>query len=126
VSDAGSTITASHIRSAVSGTERILLKTDFSGKEFFYPDYPHLAYSAAELLTDRGMKCIGIDSPSIEACQCDGSVHRRLLGHGCIIIELLDLSQVDAGDYRMVALPLRLAGIDGAPARVVLFEEDGE
>jgi len=48
-------------------------------------------------------------------------VHRELLGHGCIIVELLDLSGVSEGDYRMAALPLRLAGLDGAPARVVLM-----
>jgi arylformamidase len=48
-------------------------------------------------------------------------VHRELLGHGCCIIELLDLSAVSGGDYEMVALPLRLKGLDGSPARVVLY-----
>jgi arylformamidase len=70
------------------------------------------------------MKCIGIDSPSIESYQCDGSVHRELLGHGCIIIELLDLSNVNEGEYDMIALPLPLAGLDGSPARVVLYSEE--
>jgi arylformamidase len=124
VSEAGSEITASHIAKAASGTERLLLRTAFSGKSGFDPDYPHLTYDAAKILTGSGMKCIGIDSPSIEACQCDGSVHRELLGSGCIIIELLDLAAVHEGDYQMVALPLRLAGVDGAPARVVLIEKE--
>ena len=124
VREEGSCITAAHIGKAGAGTDRLLLKTEFSGKKEFYPDYPHLAYDAAKLLTAQGVKCVGIDSPSIEACQCDGSVHRELLNHRCIIIELLDLSAVNEGDYRMFALPLRLAKVDGAPARVVLIEED--
>ncbi|OPY39028.1 MAG: Kynurenine formamidase [Methanoregula sp. PtaU1.Bin051] len=125
VRKAGSTITASHLSGRISGTERILLKTEFAGKTGFYSEYSHLSLDAAQLLTGSGMKCIGIDSPSIEACQCDGSVHRELLSHNCIIIELLDLEEIREGDYMMAALPLRLAGVDGAPARVVLIETDG-
>ncbi len=125
VREAGSTITAPYLADKVTGVERLLLKTEFAGKTRFYPDYPHLTQDAAKFLTGHGMKCIGIDSPSIESYQCDGSVHRELLRCGCIIIELLDLADIHEGDYRMAALPLRLAGVDGAPARVVLIEEDG-
>jgi arylformamidase len=71
------------------------------------------------------MKCVGIDSPSIESYECDGTVHRELLSRGCIIIELLDLSKVEEGDYTLVALPLRFTGLDGSPARVVLLEDNG-
>ncbi len=41
-----------------------------------------------------------------------------------MIIELLDLSRIEEGDYEMVALPLRLKGLDGSPARVILIERD--
>lgn len=124
VQDAGSEINASHLGKHLDGTERILLKTQFSKKMSFYPEYPHITSDTARLLTRSGVRCIGIDSPSIEACQCDGSVHRELLSHACIIIELLDLASVNAGTYWMAALPLRLAGVDGAPARVVLIGEE--
>ena len=73
-------------------------------------------------LSANGILSVGIDSFSIEAFVCDGSVHLELLGNGCIIIELLDLSGVTEGEYEMAALPLRLAGLDGAPARVVLMQ----
>lgn len=122
VSRAGDLITAAHLRGKIGGVTRILLKTRFSGKDTFSEDYPSLALDAAHLLTDAGVECIGIDSPSIESFACDGSVHRQLLGNGCLVIELLDLSEVPAGDYEMVALPLRLAGLDGSPARVVLIQ----
>jgi len=123
ISGTGSTlITAADLEGKLSGVKRLLLKTRFSGKDTFREDYPSLAYDTACSITDNGIECVGIDSPSIESYNCDGSIHRRLLGNGCIIIELLDLSDVSEGDYDMVALPLRLAGLDGSPARVVLMK----
>ncbi len=120
VRGAGSTITAEHLRERAGGVERLLLKTSFSGTNRFTEDYPCLSVDAAQLVTRSRIRCVGIDSPSIESFHCDGAVHRELLGHGCIVIELLDLSRVTEGDYNMVALPLRLKGLDGSPARVVL------
>ncbi len=124
--NAGSTITARDLEGRISNTERLLLKTTFSGMDRFAEDYPCLTIDAASLITQYGIKCVGIDSPSIETYECDGTVHRILLSHGCIIIELLDLSGVDEGDYEIVALPLRLKGLDGSPARVVLIQKAGD
>ena len=116
------TISATDLEGKLSGVKRLLLKTRFSGGDTFTEEYPSLAYDTACSITDNGIECVGIDSPSIESYYGDGSVHRRLLGNGCIIIELLDLSDVPEGDYEMVALPLRFAGLDGSPARVVLMK----
>ncbi|MDO8871872.1 MAG: cyclase family protein [Methanoregula sp.] len=122
VSSAKSTITAEHLAGKTDNISRLLLKTSFSGCNQFVENYPSLSFDAAHLLTSKGICCVGIDSPSIESCHCDGTVHRELLGNGCIIIELLDLSAVPEGDYDMIALPLRLEGLDGSPARVVLMK----
>jgi arylformamidase len=110
------------IAERIEGTKRVLLKTVFSGESAFREDYPHLTPASARLLADAGMVCVGIDSPSIEAFECDGSVHRTLLSRGVSVIELLDLSAVHAGEYCLTAMPLRLLGLDGAPARVLLCE----
>jgi arylformamidase len=118
------TITATDLEGTLRGVKRLLIKTWFSGKDTFTENYPSLGYDAACCITDFGIECVGIDSPSIESFNCDGSVHRRLLGNGCIIIELLNLSHVVAGDYEMVALPLRLAGLDGSPSRVILMKKE--
>ncbi len=122
---AGTSITANHLKGKLDGTDRVLLKTSFSGSDRFEEIYPCLTADAARLITAGNMKCAGIDSPSIESYACDGTVHRELLSHGCIIIELLDLSDVGEGDYEMVALPLRFTGLDGSPARVVLMNNKG-
>lgn len=100
--------------------KRILIRTPYSGKNTFEHDYPSLSHDAAEYLISCGIVCVGIDSPSIEAYDGDGSVHRHLLRNNCTIIELLDLSGVPEGVFDMIALPLRLAGLDGSPARVIL------
>jgi len=52
------------------------------------------------------------------------AVHMALLTAGIVIMEGLDFREVPAGSYHMTALPLRIKGCDGAPARVVL--EKGE
>jgi arylformamidase len=122
---AGTNITSNHLKGRLDGIHRLLLKTSFSAKDCFDENFPSLTSDAARFITGRGMKCIGIDSPSIESYNCDGTVHRELLSKGCIIIELLNLSNVCEGDYTLVALPLPFAGLDGSPARVVLIENNG-
>jgi arylformamidase len=37
-----------------------------------------------------------------------------------VIVEGLDLSEVEPGEYDMTCLPLRIVGGEGAPARVIL------
>lgn len=125
VRTAGIRITADHLDGRLKGVERLLLKTSFSGKTRFDVNYPSLSADAAFLITRSDMKCVGIDSPSVESCDGDGAIHRELLRQGCIIIELLDLSTVEEGDYTLIALPLRFSGLDGSPARVVLIENNG-
>jgi arylformamidase len=127
VSDAGTRITKASLSGKIEDAKRLLLKTSFSGKHRFEEEYPCLSPDAAAYITTCDIRCVGIDSPSIEALVCDGSVHRHILGCGCLIIELLDLSLVDGGEYKMIALPLLLKGLDGSPARVIVRKyRDGE
>ena len=121
---AGTSITSNNLQGRLDGIHRLLLKTSFSAKDCFDENFPSLTADAARFITGCDMKCIGIDSPSIESYNCDGIVHRELLSKGCIIIELLNLLNVGEGDYTLVALPLPFAGLDGSPARVILIENN--
>jgi arylformamidase len=47
-------------------------------------------------------------------------VHRAILGAGAWVVEGLDLSAVEPGDYELICLPVKLVGSDGAPARALL------
>jgi len=68
------------------------------------------------------VKLVGVDYLSVEAfgggTRCP--VHHTLLRASVAIVEGLNLTDVAAGDYELIALPLKLKDADGAPARVVL------
>jgi arylformamidase len=115
-------ITATDLTGRLTGTDKILMKTSFSEKLDFDEDYPALSSDAASLLVEEGVTCIGTDAPSIEEFGGEGGVHRTLLSQGTAIVELLDLHGIVEGEYWMIALPLRLRGLDGSPCRVLLFE----
>jgi arylformamidase len=87
----------------------------------FDKNFIALTGDAAMYLVHRGVKLVGVDYLSVEAYGGKTHpVHDTLLGAGVVIIEGLNLSDVAAGDYELIALPLKLKGADGAPARVVL------
>jgi arylformamidase len=109
----------------LAGCERLLMRTRNSGfiraKEFVR-DYTYLAPDGAAYLAGLGVRLVGIDCLSIEQFHSGHHrTHRTLLEQSIVIIEGLDLSAVAAGEYQLVCLPLRLAGLDGAPARAVLI-----
>lgn len=109
-----------------SGAERVLFKTGNSAlwaRDGFERDFAYLADDGADYLVEQGVKLAGNDYLSIEMFHAETHhVHEALLGAGIVILEGIDLSGVEAGDYQMVCLPLRIRGGDGAPARTVLIE----
>jgi arylformamidase len=46
--------------------------------------------------------------------------HNAVLAYDMRILEGLVLDDVPPGDYELIALPLRLAGLDSSPVRAVL------
>ena len=118
-------ITADMLRTCELGTsQRILFKTCNSrlwAQSDFQPDYIALTASAAHYLVARGIRLVGIDYLSVDAYEDNEfPVHRILLGANVLILEGLDLRAVTAGDYELMALPLKIQDGDGAPTRVVL------
>jgi arylformamidase len=103
---------------------RIFFKTRMSGQlrsREFQEDFVHLTPAAAARLVQAGIKLVGIDYLSVEKFQSpDFGAHHALLEAGVIIVEGLDLSEADPGEYEMACLPLPIVGADGSPARVVL------
>ena len=105
-----------------AGTSRLLLKTKNSELwklDEFTRDFVRLTGSGARYLIDRGVELVGIDYLSIGTEEA----HHELLGAGIVPIEGLDLRGIEPGPYRLVCLPLRLVGSDGAPARALLLRE---
>jgi arylformamidase len=109
----------------LAGQRRVLLRTRNSALPItseFTREYCALAPDGAEYLLKHEVELVGIDYLSIELYGSDDfAVHHLLLGRGVVIVEGLDLSGVPAGFYQFICLPLRLQGVDGAPARAVLI-----
>lgn len=105
--------------------ERILLKTNNSlrGFETFYNDYIFVSPEATAYLAEKEVSLVAIDYLSIkQRGSKDNSPHTNLLGKNIPIIEGIDLSKVEAGEYFLVLLPLKFMNIDGAPARAILLK----
>ena len=111
---------------------RVLFKTRNSAfwktsNAHFDKDYAYLELEAAKHLVEQGVRLVGIDYLSIEKFAQEGHpTHLALLSKAVIIVEGLNLSDVPAGKYELICLPLRMSGGlgDGAPARAVLRTVD--
>jgi arylformamidase len=112
-----------------AGTTRLLFKTRNSSiwenpEQPFKTDFVALNADAAAWIVDHGIRLVGIDYLSIQMFEDpEAPTHRILLKAGVIIVEGLNLRRIRPGSYRLICLPLKLAGSDGAPARAVLIEE---
>jgi arylformamidase len=103
--------------------ERILFKTRNSFREFpkFDAGFVYLKEDGARYLTDIGIAGVGTDALGIERSQPEFPTHRTLLGRGIWIAEGLRLAEVPAGSYYLMLAPLKLEGVEAAPARALLF-----
>lgn len=102
---------------------RVLLKTRMSGqvrRRAFHENHVYLSADAARYLVQAGIKLVGIDYLSVDRPTGGYPAHQELLGAGVVLVECLDLSQVEAGEFELICLPLAIAGGEAAPARVVL------
>jgi arylformamidase len=102
---------------------RVLLKTRMSGllrSRPLHESHVHLSTPAARYLVQAGIKLVGIDCLSVDGPAGGFPAHQELLGAGVVVVEGLDLSRVEAGEFELICLPLAIAGGDAAPARVVL------
>ncbi len=109
----------------LAGTPRVLFRTDAWLDTTRFPDaIPVMEADVPEFLAGRGVILVGVDVPSVDVLTSqDLPVHHALAAHGICILESLVLAHIRAGIYRLVALPLRIRGADGAPVRAVLLEE---
>lgn len=103
-------------------TARLLIATGtYPNPNEFNRDFAALAPELVDWLHERGVKLVGIDTPSVDLFDSkDLPAHRRFLANGMGILEGLLLADVPAGLYELIALPLKLTGFDASPVRAVL------
>ena len=110
------------------GIERILLKTSNSiywetDPFSFNKEYVAINSEGAKYLADMDLKLIGVDYFSVSSYDDLKQPHLILLDRGIVLLENIDLRQVVPEMYKLICLPLKIIGTDGAPVRAVLIEE---
>ncbi|QGM28927.1 arylformamidase [Bacillus sp. N3536] len=106
----------------LDGVRRLILKTKEKVQvEKFPEDFTLLKEDIGEFLQNKGIFLLGLDIPSVDAADSkDLPIHHTLYRNGVHILENLYLQDVSAGDYELIALPLKIVGADGSPVRAVL------
>jgi arylformamidase len=109
----------------IAETSRLLIKTGRWNNSAVFPDQiPVIAADIASWLQKNGVKLLGLDLPSVDEIDSKSlQNHHALSRAGIAIVESLDLSHVGPGIYNLAALPLKIAGGDGAPMRAVLWRD---
>jgi arylformamidase len=105
------------------GLRRVLFRTTGSiDVTKFQEPYAYLGDDTARLLTQLNFLLVGLDTPSVDHTQSKTLIVHHLLDEGGLSwLENLDLTQVDEGDYYLVALPLKLTELEASPVRAVLL-----
>ena len=122
--DCGQLVEWAHLGAAVQGAlpARVLVRTRRKAATDHW-DHCFSAFAPCTLnyLADLGVRLVGIDTPSV-----DPADSRHLPSHQVLrqrqlrVLENLVLDEVPAGDYELIALPLKLTTADASPVRAVL------
>jgi arylformamidase len=104
--------------------ERLLLRTGKTIAGGSFPDeWPTVTPECVAELARRGLRLFGVDAPSVDDRHSrELPNHHAIFGAGAVILENLDLRGVADGGYQLLALPLRIAGLDATPVRAALVE----
>jgi arylformamidase len=103
---------------------RVLLRTYASAPLHAWdPAFPAIAPETIALLASKGVILVGTDAASLDPQDSKLlPAHHAVRRHGMAILEGVVLDAVPPGDYELIALPLKLAGMDASPVRAVLRE----
>lgn len=119
----GTAVEPHHVPENAHGLS-LLFRTRHSGPwpPAFDSDHVYITAEAAARMAHEGINLAGIDYLSVDRHHDEAyPAHRTLLGAGIPILEGVDLAAAPPGRYRLIALPLKIAGGDGSPVRAVLL-----
>jgi arylformamidase len=102
---------------------RVLVRSYARQPESWDPQLAAFAPQTVQRLADLGVLLIGIDTASIDPAESkDLPSHQVIRRRNLRVLENLCLDEVLAGDYELIALPLKLISADASPVRAVLRE----
>ncbi len=109
----------------IAKSSRLLVKTGRWDDSTVFPNQiPVIAANVPSWLQKNGVKLLGLDLPSVDEIDSKSLPnHHALASAEIAIVESLNLSGVGPGIYNFAALPLKIAGGDGAPMRAILWRD---
>ena len=118
----GALITPGHLEHAAGGLPaRVLVRTCDKAPTEWSSDFSAFAPETIAWLAGKGVRLVGIDSPSVDPADSKTlDSHQQLLAHDIRVLENLVLDEVAEGDYELIALPLKLIKACASPVRAVL------
>lgn len=120
----GRLVRPEHLIPAIEGVpQRVLVRTCHKAPTEWSDDFASFAPETIDWLASLGVKLVGIDSQSVDPADSKTlESHHRLLANDLRVLENLVLDDVPAGDYELIALPLKLSQACASPVRAVLRE----
>lgn len=118
----GPLIRIEHLQHAADGLPpRVLVRCCERADTVWNPEFSAFAPETVAWLAARGVRLIGLDTPSVDPASSKSlDSHQQLLRLDLRVLENLVLDEVPEGDYELIALPLKLAGACASPVRAVL------
>ena len=83
-----------------------------------------ISHSAAIVLAESRVVLVGTDAQSNASSFDEERTHRELARAGIVILENLNLSAIDDGEYDLCAFPIKLGGLEAAPCRAIILEQE--
>jgi arylformamidase len=122
--DCGPLVRPEHLAHAIAGLPpRVLVRTCVNAPLHWSHEFSAFAPETIRWLASLGVRLVGIDSQSVDPADSKTlESHQLLLKHDMRVLENLVLDEVPAGDYELIALPLKLTLADASPVRAVLRE----
>ena len=120
----GPLVRPEHLMHAIDALpERVLVRTCTSAPTTWSDEFSAFAPETIAWLAGLGVRLVGIDSQSVDpAASKTLDSHQQLLKLDLRVLENLVLDAVPAGDYELIALPLKWMLADASPVRAVLRE----
>lgn len=122
----GPVVTLADVRAALHRAPgpvapRLLIRTYAEFPTTWVDDFPGLAPEVLGWLAGEGGVLVGVDTASLDPMGSTAmAAHRAAAAYGIVILENLRLDDAPEGRYELIALPLRLVGLDASPVRAVL------
>lgn len=103
--------------------QRILIATNTYNPLRWSPDYAAFHPETVDFFHSKKVRLIGIDTPSVDLYTASHlPAHKRMAELEIIGLENICLNNIKQGRYQLVALPLKLEGLEASPVRAVLIE----